>query len=71
MLERTSFSMSDLTDKQWQEYLAKEQRDIMWRALSNIRSAQASFQVTGQEDLYKECDLMAIEVEARLKELYK
>ena len=63
--------MSDLTEKQWEEYLAKEHRDVMWRALAAVRSAQASLQVTGQEDLYKECDGMAIEIEARIKKLYE
>ena len=63
--------MSDLSEQQWKEYLAKEQRDIMWRALGNLRSAQASLQVIDQKDLYDECELMAVELEARLKGLYK
>ena len=60
-----------LTDKQWEEYLAKEHRDVMWRALMSIRSAQASLQVTDQKDLYDEMNKLAEKVELRLKELYK
>lgn len=61
----------NLSDQQWQEYLAKEQRDIMWRALSSIRSAQASLQITSQEDLYEATNALAEQIELRLKELYK
>ncbi len=63
--------MSDLSDKQWQEYLAKEHRDIMWRALNSLRSAQASLQITDQPDLYEATNALAEAVELRLKELYK
>lgn len=63
--------MSDLSDKQWQEYLAKEHRDVMWRALGGLRTAQASLQITGQEDLYEAANALAEQVELRLKELYK
>lgn len=61
----------NLTDQQWTEYLAKEKRDIMWRALMSLRSAQASLQVTDQKDLYEEVETMAVELEHRLKELFK
>jgi len=63
--------MSDLTDKQWQEYLAKEHRDVLYRALGSIRSAQASLQITDQQDLYEATNAIAEAIELRLKELYK
>ena len=63
--------MSDISDKQWQEYLAKEHRDVMWRALGSIRSAQASLQITGEQDLYEATNALAEAIELRLKELYK
>jgi len=63
--------MSDLTDKQWQEYLAKEHRDVMWRALQSMRSAQASLQIVDQPDLYEATNALAEQIELRLKELYK
>lgn len=60
-----------LSDQQWQEYLAKEHRDVMWRALGAIRSAQASLQITDQQDLYEATNALAEAIELRLKELYK
>lgn len=63
--------MSDLTDKQWEQYFAKSHRDIMWRALSNVRNAQASLQIVNEPDLYKATDTLANIIELRLKELYK
>lgn len=63
--------MNDLSEQQWQEYLAKEHRDVMWRALGSIRSAQASLQITDQQDLYEATNALAEAIELRLKELYK
>lgn len=63
--------MSDLSEKQWQEYLAKDKRDILWRALSNLRSAQASLQIVDQPMLYNEVTHLGNKVEYLLKDLYK
>lgn len=62
---------SPMTDKQWQQYLAKEHRDVMWRALRDIRNAQASLQIADQQDLYEATNALAEQVELRLRELYK
>ena len=59
-----------MNEKQWEEYLAKSERDVLWRALGNLRNAQASFAVTNQTDLRTECDNLAIRVEERLRTLY-
>lgn len=63
--------MSDLSDKQWEEYLAKDERDILWRAYFSLRSAQASCAVTHQQDLREKCDKLAVEIEERLRILYE
>jgi hypothetical protein len=63
--------MNDLSEQGWQEYLAREDRDVMRKALEGIRSAQASLQVVSQEDLYEAVDALAGQIELRLKELYK
>ena len=62
--------MSDLSEKQWQEYLAKEDRDMMWRAYFDLCAATATFTITGQQDLHDECAALSKKVEERLKQLY-
>ena len=63
--------MSELTDKQWEEYLGKSHRDLMWRALNSMRNAQASLQIVDQPDLCEATNALAEQIELRLKELYK
>jgi hypothetical protein len=62
--------MSDLTDKQWEEYLAKSKRDVLWRAHGDLRSAQAAFIISGDQKLHDATALVAEELEAELKKLY-
>lgn len=62
--------MSDLTDKQWEEYLAKSKRDVLWRALGSLRSAQASFTITDDKKLHDATALVADEIELELKKRY-
>ena len=63
--------MSDLTDKQWEEYLAKENRDILWRSLGNLRAAQAGFTITGDKKFHDATASVAEEVETELKKRYE
>ncbi len=63
--------MSDLSEKQWQEYLAKEERDVLWRAYFSLRSAEASCTVTHQPDLREKCEKLDVEIEERLRVLYE
>jgi len=63
--------MSDLIDKQWQEYLDKSNRDILRRIVADLRSAQAGLTVVGNQRLHDAVVLLADEAESILKELYK
>lgn len=63
--------MSELTDKQWEEYLAKNKRDVLWRALGSLRAAQASFTITGDAKLHDATALVGDELELELKKRYE
>jgi len=63
--------MSDLTDKQWEEYLGLEKRNMLWRAHAAVCSAQCSLNILDQNDLRLEAEALAHHIEAKLKELYE
>ena len=59
---------ADLSDKQWEEYLAKDRRSL--RAYMELRAAQASLQCADLPELRAEVALLGDKVEAALKERY-
>jgi hypothetical protein len=61
---------SELSDKQWDEYLAKDKRMILHRVHGAICSAMADLSITGQQELRDEAAAFAAKIEAKLKELY-
>ncbi len=62
--------MSDLSEQQWKDYLGLEHRCILWRALTDVRTAQGSLQVTDYQELYQTAGKLAEQIELKLKELY-
>lgn len=62
--------MSDLTDKQWEEYLARDKRMILHRAHASIASAMADLTITDNKDLKNSLSPVILELEERLKKLY-
>jgi hypothetical protein len=62
--------MSDLTDKQWDEYLAKDKRMILHRAHASIASATADLVITDNKDLKDMLSPVILALEERLKKLY-
>ena len=62
--------MSDLTDKQWQEYLGLDKRNMLWRAHEAVCSAQCALNILDQNDLRLEAAALAKHIEDKLKELY-
>jgi hypothetical protein len=62
--------MSDLTDKQWADYLGLEKRNMLWRAHAAVCSAQCALGILDQNDLRLEAAALAHHIEAKLKELY-
>jgi hypothetical protein len=63
--------MSDLSDKMWEEYLEKSNRDVLRRVIGDLRAAQAGLMVVGNQLLYDEVNKIAIAAESILKELYE
>ncbi len=63
--------MSDLNEKQWQEYLGLDKRNMLWRAHAAVCSAQCSLNILDQNDLRLEAAALAAHIEVKLKELYK
>jgi hypothetical protein len=62
--------MSDLTDKQWEEYLGLDKRNMLWRAHAAVCSAQCSLNILDHNDLRLEAATLAKHIEDKLKELY-
>jgi hypothetical protein len=62
--------MSDLSEQQWQEYLAKDRRSLILRAYMELRAAQASLLCADLPELRAEVALLGDKVEAALKERY-